>query len=149
MRTARPLSPTGATRPSIGEVRNPWMEWGLTLVTLGIYAAVRHYRVNRELRDFGVEVDPLKALFAFVPGGLVLVPLLITVHRTAQRVAVAQETSGLAPSIRPELSVVCSIFAWLHVPYEQAELNRAWDAEAAQSIPIAPSVNPSPPQEDQ
>ena len=148
MRTARAVPPT-VTRPSIGESKSPWKEWGLAVVTLGIYAAVRHYRVNRELRDFGVEVDPLKALLAFVPGGLVLVPLLITVHRTAQRVAVAQETSGLTPSIRPELSALGSIFAWLHVPYEQTELNRAWQAEAAQTAPVASSVAPSPLQEDQ
>jgi hypothetical protein len=104
--------------------------WGFALLTLGVYAAVRQYQVNRELRDFGVEVDPVKALLAFFPGVLVVVPYLVTNYRTGERIAVAQETAGLAPTARPELCTLGSIFALTSVPYQQTQLNRAWQADA-------------------
>lgn len=126
--------------PTSGEIREPWREWGLALITLGIYAVVRHYRVNRELRDFGIEVDPIRAVLAYFPGGMILVPLLVTVHRTAKRIGVAQETAGLTPSISPELCTIGSIFLALHIPYEQGELNRAWQADAKSTIPTTPTT---------
>ena len=112
--------------PQAGAVRDPWKQWGLSVITLGVYAAVRHFRINRELQDFGIEVDPAKALLAFFPGGLILIPYLITNYRTGQRIAVAQETVGLIPTASAELSALASLVALLHVPYQQAELNRAW-----------------------
>lgn len=130
MHTTRPVA--GSSRlPMEGERRDPWKQWALAVVTFGVYGAVHHYRINRELRDFGVDVDPVKALLAFVPGGLVVVPLFVTVYRTAQRIAVAQETTGLAPTIRPGISVIASIFAFLHIAYQQTELNQAWRADTS------------------
>jgi hypothetical protein len=117
--------------PISGQVRPPATQWLLTVVTLGVYAAIRHRRVNRELRDFGVDVDPLRALLAFFPGMLLGVPFLVTVHRTSQRVRVAQETVGLTPSIVPWRTTVLSILAFAHVPFEQAALNTVWHADTA------------------
>ncbi|MCP3976599.1 MAG: DUF4234 domain-containing protein, partial [bacterium] len=114
-----------------GAQRHPWKEWGLAIITLGIYAAVNHYRINRELRDFGVDVDPLKALIALVPGGLLIIPPFVTIYRTSQRIAVAQETTGLTPTIRPELSAIGSVIALVHIVYQQSQLNRAWQADAS------------------
>ncbi len=116
--------------PVRGVVRHPWKQWGLALVTFGIYAGVRHHAINRELRDYGIDVDPTKALLAFFPGGLLLIPYLITHFRTAGRIAVAQETAGLTPTAQPELSALASVFFALHLPYQQTELNRAWEADA-------------------
>lgn len=117
-------------RPTRGERRHPWKQWALAIITLGIYAALRHYTINRELRDYGLDVDPVRALLAFFPGGLVVVPYLITNYRTGQRIAVAQETAGLVPTAQPEISALASLVLALHVPYQQTELNRAWDADA-------------------
>ncbi len=122
--------PTARHDPGTGVPRPPWFQWALALVTFGIYAAFQHYRVNRELRDFGVDVDPVKALLAFFPGGLVLVPYLVTNYRTGERIAVAQETVGLTATSKPEISALASLVALLQVPYQQAELNRAWAVEA-------------------
>ncbi len=134
MQTARNAVAQGAvtssSRPVRGEERPPWPQWVLAVITLGIYAAAHHYRINRELRDYGVDVDPARALLAFFPGGLVVVPYLITVYRTGERIRVAQETAGLRPTISPELAAVAAIFAVLNTPYEQAELNKAWKADA-------------------
>ncbi len=112
--------------PVPGSVRSPWAQWGLAIVTLGVFVAVHHHRVNRELRDFGVDVDPVRAVLAVFPGVLLVVPFLVTVYRTCERIAVAQETVGLRPTIRPELGAVAALLTFLHVPYAQSELNRAW-----------------------
>ena len=121
-----------ATRPARGEERARWREWAIAVVTFGVFAAVIHYRTNRELRDYGIDVNPTAALFAFFPGALVVVPYLVTVHRTAERIGVAQETAGLRPSIRPPRCTVSSVFAFLHIPHQQSELNRVWRADALQ-----------------
>ncbi|MCP5027897.1 MAG: DUF4234 domain-containing protein [Actinomycetia bacterium] len=128
--TAAQAEPGPSRSPMRGVPRPPWREWLLSVVTFGVYAAAHHYRTNRELRDYGIEVNPGKALMAFFPGGLILIPLLITVYRTGERIAVAQETTGLPPTASPEVSAVAALFALLHVPYLQAELNRAWEADA-------------------
>ena len=115
--------------PRRGDLRHPWTQWVLTLVTVGIWAPVHHYRINRELRDFGVDVDPVLALFAFVPGVLLVVPCVATVVRTGRRIGVAQETAGLHISIRPWVCALGLVVGLLHVAYQQAEVNRAWQAD--------------------
>jgi hypothetical protein len=126
---------TARRSPVSGAIQHPWKQWGLAVITFGVYAAVRHYEINRELRDYGIEVDPMKALLAFFPGGLVLVPYLITNYRTGERIGVAQETAGLTPTASPELSALASVFVLLQVPYQQTELNRAWEADAQGHTP--------------
>ncbi len=121
--------------PVCGRVRSPSKEWVLAVVTLGVYAAVRHHRVNRELRDFGVEVDPRLALLAFFPGVVLGVPFLVTVHRTSDRVRVAQETVGLAPTVVAWRATVLAILAFAHVPAEQTALNEIWKSEECSHEP--------------
>lgn len=128
-------APVDIGDPRRGEVRRPGRQWALTAATLGVYAVVHHYRVNRELRDFGIEVDPVLACLAFVPGVVLVVPCLATVFRTGRRIAVAQEITGLAVSIRPWLSPLACVLGLAHVAYEQAELNRAWRADASGGLP--------------
>lgn len=124
--TIRPMDTTG---PVSGQVRSPSREWLLAVITLGVYAAVRHHRINRELRDFGVEVDPRLALLAFFPGVVLAVPFFVTVHRTSDRVRVAQETVGRAPTVVAWRATVLSILAFAHVPAEQTALNEIWKTE--------------------
>lgn len=119
------------TGPISGQERPPGTEWALAVVTLGAYAAIRHHRVNRELRSFGVDVDPRLALLAFFPGVLLVVPFLVTIHRTSGRVCVAQETVGQTPTIVPWRATVLSLLAFAHIPFEQAALNAVWRADTA------------------
>lgn len=128
--------------PTRGAAQNPWAMWSLSIITIGIYAAVRHYQVNRELRDFGIEVDPVKALIAFFPGGLLFVPYVVTNYRTSERIAVAQETLGLIPSARADVAAITSLFAFLHVPYLQTQLNRAWLADSGRNESGDPPKRP-------
>ena len=115
--------------PVAGEPRHPWKQWGLALITFGVYAAVQHHRINRELRDFGIDVDPTMATLAFVPGCVLVVPYVISAYRTAQRVAIAQETVGLTTTAQPEVAAIASLFTFLQMPYLQTQLNRVWVLE--------------------
>src|SRR5215207_6870639 len=82
------------------KVRNPWAVALLPIVTLGIYHLVWWYRINRELRDYGetkgidLGQNPTNSLLALFPGGLIVVPALISYYRGFQRVQGATETSG-------------------------------------------------------
>jgi hypothetical protein len=116
------------TLPRSGPVRSPLRMWLLAVATLGVDAVRQHYVVNRELRDFGVEVRPILSVLALFPGVLVVAPPLVTIWRTAVRIGVAQETVGLAPTTSPCRSVL-SMALDLFVAYHQQELNRVWRAE--------------------
>ncbi len=124
--------------PVPGTIQEPWKAWALTIVTLGVYGLVHHYRLNRELRDFGVEVDPIKSALAFFPGTVLVVPYLITLYRTGQRIAVAQETNRLQPTALGWISLLAGLVLFLSVPYHQAELNKVWRAEAGPITGDAP-----------
>ena len=117
--------------PASGRIRSPTGQWLLTLITLGLYLVIHHWIVNRELSRFGVEVDPVRAAVAVFPGGLVVIPYLVTVHRTATRIGVAQETLGLEPTVRPPVATAAALTT-LHVAYLQSQLNRVWRADGVE-----------------
>jgi hypothetical protein len=114
--------------PRTGAVRSPPRVWLLAVVTLGVYAVVHHYVVNRELRDFGVEVRPAVSVLALVPGAVAVVPPFVTLWRTSDRIGVAQETVGLTPSTSGPVGAL-SIVLWLFAPNHQRELNKVWSAD--------------------
>lgn len=119
---------TVSTMPRSGSMRSPRRVWVLAVVTLGGYAVWHHHRLNRELRDFGVDVRPIVSALALFPGVVVIAPALVTLWRTSGRLRVAQETVGLVPSADPRRSTI-SLLAVLFVPYHQREANRVWSAE--------------------
>lgn len=127
----------------LGEVgykrRNPWGVIGLTLVTIGVYAAVWWYKINNELRHYGIENSPAKATWAVTAGGLILVPSLISRYNTADRILQAQKKGGAEERIIPVLALVLSILGptSLFAPvYYQSQLNKVWDAEAARGAEV-------------
>ncbi len=121
------VTTSAPSMPHDGETRSPIGSWLLTAITLGVYAVVHHYLVNRELRDFGVDVRPVASMLALFPGVLLIVPAVITLGRTAERIGVAQETAGLERTASPPVAAI-AILLCLFVPYEQRELNRVWRA---------------------
>jgi hypothetical protein len=132
------------------KVRNPWAVALLPLITLGIYHLVWWYRINRELRDYGYakETDlgqnPTNSLLALFPGGIVIVPLLITYWRGFRRV---QEASALAGREQPNgwigiiLYLLLAPALWA---YMQVSLNEVWEREADPLAPEAPEAPPAP-----
>ncbi len=79
---------------AVGKARRPWAVTTLCAVTLGVYALVWYYTVNREMRDFGsargdrqlAESKPARSVLAITVGGLLVVPPIISLVRTTGRV---------------------------------------------------------------
>src|SRR2546425_5989788 len=85
------------------KLRSPWAVALLPIVTLGIYGLVWWYRVNRELRDYGratgydLGQSPTNSVLALFPGGLVIVPALVTYWRGTKRIQGASRVAGEEP----------------------------------------------------
>lgn len=136
------------------KVRSPWAVALLPIVTLGIYGLVWWYRINRELRDYGnakgydLGQNPTNSLLAVFPGGIIVVPALVTYWRGVKRVMGASRLAGNEP-----LNGWIAIILFLLLPpafpaYVQVSLNDIWSKEAeplpGQEPPPSAS-NPMPP----
>jgi hypothetical protein len=137
------------------KVRSPWAAALLPYVTLGIYHLVWWYRINRELRDYGkakgydLGQNPTNSLLALFPGGIIIVPALVTYWRGTKRVMGASRLGGQEPLngwIAIILFVLISPAMWAYV---QVSLNNLWQAEAdaleGAPAPPAPSDQMPPP----
>lgn len=118
------------------KLRNLWAVALLPIVTLGIYHLVWWYRINCELRDYGrangydLGQSPTMSLLALFPGGLIIVPALITYWRGTKRVQGAARLAGREPVngwIALILYLVLSLGFWA---YLQSSLNGIWRAVA-------------------
>ena len=126
------------------KLRSPWAAALLPIVTLGIYHLVWWYRVNRELCDFGrargydLGQNPTMSLLAVFPGGLVVVPALVSYWRGTKRMQAAARVAEQEPPngwIALILFLVVSLGLWA---YLQSELNKLWRAEA-EALPGQPA----------
>jgi Domain of unknown function (DUF4234) len=135
------------------KIRSPWAAALLPIITLGIYHLVWWYRVNKELCDFGrargydLGDNPTLSLLAVFPGGLIIVPALVSYWRGTQRMQSAQRLSGQQPLngwIALVLFLVIAIGLWA---YMQSELNKVWRAEAdpIPGEPAPPAIEDSLP----
>jgi Domain of unknown function (DUF4234) len=85
------------------KIRNPWAVSLLPFVTFGIYHLVGWYRINRELCDFGYANDvvlrtsPALSTLARFPGGLIIVPALVSYRHGTKRVQKAGRIGGAEP----------------------------------------------------
>ena len=118
------------------KIRSPWAAALLPIITLGIYHLVWWYRINRELRDYGrakgydLGQSPTNSLLALFPGGLIIVPALITYWRGTKRVQGAARVGGTEPPngwLAVILFFVISLGLW---GYLQVSLNDLWRTEA-------------------
>ncbi len=118
------------------KIRSPWAAALLPFVTLGIYHLVWWYRINREMRDYGqakgydLGQNPTNSVLALFPGGLIIVPALITYWRGTKRVQGASSVAGQEPLngwIAILLYVLLSPGLWAYI---QVSLNKVWEAEA-------------------
>ena len=137
--------------------RKPSAVVGLTIVTLGIYGLVWYYKVNREMRDFGLSYGdlelgqsrPWRSVLAVTLGGLVVLPPFVsqvqTVGRlrTTERLAAGETRSGAIAIAAFAASIVLCFASAVHglqylvlgalasdcaaMAVIQARLNAAWD----------------------
>jgi hypothetical protein len=115
------------------KVRNPFLVFVWSLLTLGIYYLVWYYKINRELRDAsGIDVSPGVALIAISLGWLVIVPPFVSWYRTFIRIAEAQRAAGVTSEANPVLGFILFVIAVFLLPvevvYAQDELNKIWRA---------------------
>ncbi len=137
------------------KVRSPWAAALLPIITLGIYHLVWWYRINREMRDYGkakgydLGQNPTNSVLALFPGGLIIVPALITYWRGTKRAMGASRLAGQEP-VNGWIAIVLYLFIapalWAYI---QVSLNKIWEAEAdpleGQPAP-PPPADPMPPQ---
>lgn len=120
--------------------RNPWGTFLLSLITLGIYYLVWYYKINREMRDYGVENSPGVALLAVTFGVVLIVPPYVSYYKTADRILKSQVRSGTSERIVPVVGLLLLIFFGVFaLPYYQSQLNKAWDAEVGKGAATEPS----------
>lgn len=118
--------------PNRAKVRNPWGVFGLLLVTLGIYSIFWWYYVNREMRDYGQATgndlgqNPTNSALAWFPGGLIIVPHIVTAWRGTLRAQSAQRVAGVE-LLSGWIALILYILLSIAFPsYIQSELNKVW-----------------------
>ena len=136
------------------KVRNPWAVALLPIITLGIYHLVWWYRINKEMKAFGeargydLGRNPTNSLLALFPGGLIVVPALVTYWRGTKRVMGASSLAGKEP-LSGWIAIVLYIFIapalWAYI---QVSLNDVWRQEAdalpGHEPPPDAELNPQP-----
>jgi hypothetical protein len=137
------------------KIRNPWAVALLPIITLGIYHLVWWYRINKEMKAFGesrgydLGRNPMNSLLALFPGGLIIVPALITYWNGTKRV---QGTAALA-NREPVNGWLVLILYLLLSPamwaYLQVSLNNVWKQELSpapgEKAPPPTDAGPMPP----
>lgn len=131
------------------KIRSPWAAALLPFVTLGIYHLVWWYRINRELRDYGrargydLGQSPVNSLLALFPGGIIVVPALVSYWRGVKRAQGAARIAGNEPLngwIAIILYFLISPALWAYV---QVSLNDVWRQEAEPLSGEAPPPSPA------
>jgi Domain of unknown function (DUF4234) len=123
-----------AGTPARAKIRSPWAAALLPIITLGIYFWVWYYKINREMRDLGrarnsdeLGESPGTSLLAVTLGALVIVPALVSIYRTGQRIQAAQRLTGVEPQMNGWLAIVMFLLlSPVLYAYEQSELNKVW-----------------------
>jgi len=136
------------------KVRSPWAAALLPIITLGIYHLVWWYKINKELKEYGeakgydLGQNPTNSVLALFPGGLIIVPALITYWRGTKRIMGAAKVAGKEP-VNGWISIILYLLiAPAFWAYLQVSLNHIWEQEAdplpGQAAPPASSDMPPP-----
>lgn len=118
------------------KVRSPWAAALLPIVTLGIYHLVWWYRINKELKAYGeakgydLGQNPVNSLLALFPGGIILIPMLVSYWRGTQRVQDASKIAGCEPVSGWISLILYLLIAPAFWAYLQVSLNDIWEQEA-------------------
>jgi ABC-type spermidine/putrescine transport system permease subunit II len=125
-----------------GKRRNPFLVWLVwPLITLGIYHLYWWYKINDEARrlDPSIKVDPVIALLALFPGGLIIVPAFVTIYRTGNRLRSMQRAAGMTPNVIPIVGLVLAFVFSLYALYYQVSLNGIWSnyGNQPENTPVA------------
>jgi hypothetical protein len=118
------------------KVRSPWAVALLPIVTLGIYHLVWWYKINKELKAYGeakgydLGQNPTNSVLALFPGGIIVIPALVSYWRGTKRVMGAAKVAGKEP-VNGWLSIILYLLlAPAFWAYLQVSLNHVWAQEA-------------------
>jgi Domain of unknown function (DUF4234) len=121
---------------SNAKIRNPLGTVALSIVTLGIYYLFWWYFINREMRDLGrarnadLGQNPTNSLLAMFPGGIIVVPALVTLWTTSGRIESSQEAVGIdRRASGPIIFILLLLIGPVGIWYAQSELNKVWEAQ--------------------
>jgi hypothetical protein len=138
------------------KLRNPLGVVGLSLITLGIYYFFWWYYINREMRDLGrargadLGQNPGNSVLAVTLGALIVVPAIVSMWRTCDRIQRTQEVAGVQRGANgPIIFILLLLIGPVGLWYAQSELNKAWEAQAGGAPPSLPATEesavPAPP----
>lgn len=141
------------------KIRSPWAVALLPIVTLGIYGLVWWYKINKEMKAYGdakgydLGQNPTNSLLALFPGGIIIIPALVSFWNGTKRVQGASKLAGQEP-LNGWIALLLYLFIapgmWA---YLQVSLNNVWEQEAealpGQPAPPAPSDQMPPRLPDQ
>jgi len=131
------------------KLRNPLGVVGLSIITIGIYYIFWWYFINREMRDLGrargvdLGQNPGNSVLAITLGAFIVVPAIVSMWRTTDRIQRTQEVAGVErPAPGPLIFVLLLLVGPVGIWYAQHELNKAWSAQAdagaaAPSLPVS------------
>jgi hypothetical protein len=128
------------------KVRHPLAPLGLGIITLGVYPLVWYFKINAELRSQGEDVSPGIALLAITLGAFLIVPPIVSMYNTAERIRRVQERRGVDHPLSPVLALVLLFIPFANLfqsAYLQAGLNRAWERAAGDFRTPADVVPPA------
>ena len=124
---------------------------GLSLITLGIYYFFWWYYINREMRDLGrargtdLGQNPGNSVLAITLGALIIVPAIVSMWRTTDRIQRSQEVAGVERGANgPIIFILLLLIGPVGLWYAQSELNKAWTAQASGAA-AEPAARPSRP----
>ncbi len=118
------------------KVRSLWAVALLPIITLGVYHIVWWYKINKELKEYGeakgfdLGQNPTNSWLALFPGGLIIIPAIMTYINGTKRVQGAAKIANKDPVngwLVLVLYLVLSIGMWA---YLQSSLNAIWEQEA-------------------
>ena len=123
-----------AGTPSTAKLRNPWGVIGLTLITIGV--------------DLGQK--PGNSVLAITLGALIIVPAIVSLWTTSDRIQRTQETAAVERGANgPIVFILLLLISPVGLWYAQNELNKAWEKQAAGAPPTLPPTEavgtPPPP----
>jgi hypothetical protein len=137
------------------KLRNPLGVVGLSFITLGIYYFFWWYFINREMRDLGrargadLGQSPGNSVLAITLGWIIIVPAIVSMWRTSDRIQRSQEVAGVDRGANgPIIFILLLLIGPVGVWYAQSELNKAWTAQASggrPSLPATEQATPAPP----
>lgn len=118
------------------KVRNPWAVALLPIITLGIYHLVWWYKINKELKAYGeakgfdLGQNPTNSVLALFPGGIIVIPALVSYWRGTKRVMGAAKITGQEPVSGWISIILYLLLAPAFWAYLQVSLNHVWEQEA-------------------